>query len=223
MDDKEAQPEFSVVWADYQSAGRGQKGNSWEGERDKNLLFSMVARPDFMPANVQFLVSQISSLSVKKALDEHISDVTVKWPNDIYWKDKKICGMLIENDLSGSTISRSIIGIGLNINQERFLSDAPNPVSLLQITGSETDRVEVLNSFIRYFVEYYSMLLDGRLDEIREEYASSLYRGKGFYPYEAEGKKFMAEISDIEPSGHLILRDDAGVLRRFAFKEVKTV
>ena len=126
--------ELTVVVADFQTSGRGQRGNSWESDPGKNLLFSTVIFPEFLEARRQFLISQIISLAIKEELDTYTTDISIKWPNDIYWKEKKICGMLIENDLMGRNISQSIIGIGININQEIFHSSAPNPVSLLQIT-----------------------------------------------------------------------------------------
>ena len=106
-------PEGSLVIADFQTAGKGQVGNSWESEAGKNLMFSILLYPDFLPANRQFLISQIASLSVKETLEKYTDSVTVKWPNDIYWKDRKICGMLIENDLSGQHLYCSVVGIGL--------------------------------------------------------------------------------------------------------------
>ena len=136
---KESLAEGSVVVADFQTAGRGQIGNTWESEAGKNLMFSLVLYPTCIPANRQFLISQIAALSVKEALDLYADHITVKWPNDIYWKDKKICGMLIENDLSGHNLYCSIIGIGINLNQTVFRGDAPNPVSLFQIIGKERD------------------------------------------------------------------------------------
>ena len=137
-------PEGSVVWADFQTAGRGQIGNAWESEAGANLTFSAVLYPSFLPANRQFLISQIAALSVKQLLDKYTGEVTIKWPNDIYWRDRKICGMLIENDLSGMSIYSSIIGIGININQKEFRSNAPNPVSLYQITGREYDLEQLM-------------------------------------------------------------------------------
>ena len=222
-DDNGELPECSVVWADFQTAGRGQMGNSWEGEKGQNLLFSMVIRPDFVEAKEQFLISQIASLSVKKTLEQHTSGISVKWPNDIYWHDKKICGMLIENDLSGTNISRSIIGIGLNINQQRFVSDAPNPISLSQITGERFEIDKVLISFMTNFHTYYNRLIEGDWADIREEYFKSLYRGEGLYPFESEGIEFEARISAIEPSGHIVLALKNGEKKKFAFKEVSFV
>lgn len=121
--------------ATYNESGRGQRGNSWESEPFKNLTFSLLLRPEHIPANRQFLLSEIVSLATVDVLNRYATGFSIKWPNDIYWHDKKIAGILIENVLSGSTFSRAIIGMGLNINQKNFYSDAPNPVSLYQITG----------------------------------------------------------------------------------------
>ena len=134
--------EGSVAVADFQTAGRGQVGNKWESERGRNLTFSVIVYPEHLPANRQFLISQISALSVKETLDYYVDEVTVKWPNDIYWCDKKICGMLIENELAGNRMFDSIVGIGINLNQWEFRGDAPNPVSLCQIIGREVSREE---------------------------------------------------------------------------------
>lgn len=214
-------PEGSVVWADYQTSGRGQMGNGWESERGKNLTFSTVLYPEVIPANHQFVISQITALSVQETLSEYTPDISIKWPNDIYWRDKKICGMLIENDLAGNIIYCSIQGIGININQTRFQSDAPNPVSLRQITGSVYDREEILHKFLTSFYAYYLFLLQDKEEEIRRVYQKALYRKDGFYPYQDDNGCFEACIEEVEPSGHLILRLRDNSLRRYAFKEVR--
>ena len=220
---KESLAEGSVVVADFQTAGRGQIGNTWESEAGKNLMFSLVLYPTCIPANRQFLISQIAALSVKEALDLYADHITVKWPNDIYWKDRKICGMLIENDLSGQHLYCSVVGIGLNINQEIFRSDAPNPVSLTQITGKTYDREDVLVCFLRIFFNYYFLLLQEKEEEIRAAYMAALYHGDGYYFYIDENGSFEARIHAIEPTGHLILQLRDGERRRYAFKEVTTV
>lgn len=217
---KERLPEGSVVTAEYQSGGRGQTGNSWESEPGKNLLFSVVLYPDFMPANRQFLISQIASLAVKETLEHYTGHITIKWPNDIYQENKKICGMLIENDLTGSSIYCSVIGIGINLNQKVFISDAPNPVSLYQITGKESDKEEVLDCFLRIFYDYYLSLLQEKTIWIRERYMKALYRIDGYHLYKDEKGMFNARILDVEPTGHLILQLEDGESRRYAFKEV---
>jgi BirA family transcriptional regulator, biotin operon repressor / biotin---[acetyl-CoA-carboxylase] ligase len=156
---KQKMEELTVVVADFQTSGRGQRGNSWESDPGKNLLFSTVIFPEFLEARRQFLISQVISLAIKEELDTYTTDISIKWPNDIYWKEKKICGMLIENDLMGRNISQSIAGIGININQEIFHSSAPNPVSLVQITGKEHDLFEILKNIMLRIQSYYSLHL----------------------------------------------------------------
>lgn len=215
--------EGTLVVADYQTAGKGQVGNKWESDAGKNLLFSIMLEPDFLPANRQFLISQITALSVKKTYDNYIGDVSIKWPNDIYYQEKKICGMLIENELSGMNLNASIIGIGMNVNQEEFRSDAPNPVSLFQITGKEYDREELLKHFLEYFFYYYNSLINGEEEMIRTAYRKALYRGTGYNLYKDKNGQFEAELFDIEPTGHLILKLHDGTKCRYAFKEVSFV
>jgi BirA family biotin operon repressor/biotin-[acetyl-CoA-carboxylase] ligase len=206
-----------VVVADYQTAGKGQGTNSWESERGKNLLFSVLYHPQRIPANRQFHISMAVSLAIADALGEHIGDVSIKWPNDIYWRNAKICGILIENRLLGQTIRDSIIGVGVNVNQRQFHSNAPNPVSLWQIHGHETDLELLLQSILDKFTLYINK------KEIKTQYLHQLYRRKGFHPYADREGSFMAEIVDVEDDGHLLLCDDNGQQRRYAFKEVSFV
>ena len=205
--------ENMVVWADYQTAGRGCGTNHWESERGKNLTFSMLLHPHDVPAQKQFRISRAISLAICKALGQHIGDLSIKWPNDIYWRDGKIGGILIEVTLQGNKVKDCIIGIGLNINQHVFRSDAPNPVSMWQICEQETDCEQLLQEILQAFQEYM-----GKSN--KDEYQSMLYRRKGFHPYADKDGAFMAEIIDVEDDGHLLLRDDNGQLRRYAFKEV---
>lgn len=208
--------ENMVVWADYQTAGRGCGTNHWESERGKNLTFSMLLHPHDVPAQKQFHISMAISLALCKALGQHIGDLSIKWPNDIYWRDGKIGGILIEVTLQGNKVKDCIIGIGLNINQRVFRSDAPNPVSMWQICEQETDCEQLLQEILQAFQEYM-----GKSN--KDEYQSMLYRRKGFHPYADKDGAFMAEIIDVEDDGHLLLRDDNGQLRRYAFKEVTFV
>ena len=201
-----------VVWTDYQSAGRGCGTNSWESERAKNLLFSMLIHPvHIRPAN-QFTISMAISLAIVSALSDYTDGLSIKWPNDIYWHDRKICGILIENRLSGGSIKDCIIGVGLNVNQQRFLSDAPNPVSLRQIVGHEVERDELLQKILDRFSIGKD---DGPL------YRSLLYRRTGFHPYRDADGDFEAEMVDVENDGHLLLKDKEGRERRYAFKELQ--
>ena len=200
-----------VVWADYQTAGKGQGTNRWESERDKNLLFSILYHPLHIQANRQFTISMAISLAIVDALEQQIGDVCIKWPNDIYWRNAKIGGILIENRLLGQTIKDSVIGVGLNVNQRQFKSDAPNPISLWQIHGHETDRGALLDTILERFTYYNNK-------ELRQQYVSKLYRRKGFHPYCDQDGTFMAEFKDVEDDGHLILCREDGSLSRYAFK-----
>lgn len=221
--EREKVPEGSCVWADFQTAGRGQIGNVWESEAGKNLTFSIVIYPNFLPANRQFLISELSAYSVKELLDKYTSDITVKWPNDVYWKDRKICGMLIENDLSGQNLYASVSGIGINLNQKEFYGGAPNPVSLWQILGHEVDRETCMQEFLDIFYANYVLILEGRENELHDKYMQSLYRKEGFYWYEDANGRFEAALQGIEPTGHLLLALKDGTVRRYEFKEVKYI
>lgn len=212
--------ELTCVWTDYQTAGRGQRGNSWESEQGANLLFSFVVFPHFLEVRRQFLLSQITALALQEVLSGYTDHITIKWPNDIYWKDKKLCGTLIENDLTGLHLSRSISGTGVNLNQQTFVSDAPNPVSLFQITGKQYDREEILHRIMQRIAHYYDMLRNGESELIATRYFANLYRRDGFYPYQDAQGVFKARIHAIDPIGKLILQDEKGELREYMFKEV---
>lgn len=224
---QEAIAEFTTVVAEFQTAGKGQRGNTWEAEEGKNLLFSFVLYPTFLEARRQFILSQIVSLAIKEELSRWSDEITIKWPNDIYWKDRKMCGILIENDLAGHNIARTISGIGININQELFHSDAPNPVSLKQITGQEHDRSSILAHILRRVEIYYNSLRTEEPNiysaEIAARYARSLYRRRGLHPYEDGNGKFLARLLRVEQDGRLILEDESGQERQYLFKEVQYV
>ena len=219
--------EFTTVIAERQTAGKGQRGNSWESEDCRNITFSFVLYPTFIEARRQFILSQIVSLSIKEELDQWTEGISIKWPNDIYWNEKKICGILIENDLSGHHIGRSISGIGININQNEFHSDAPNPVSLKQITGQEHDRYEILSHILKRVQIYYNGLQtedSGTYTaEIAARYARSLFRRRGFHPYEDAGGKFSARLLRVEQDGRFVLEDENGKEREYLFKEVQYI
>lgn len=226
-DRQEAVAEFTTATAEFQTAGKGQRGNSWEAEEGKNLLFSFVLYPTFLEARRQFILSQIVSLAIKEELSRWSDEFTIKWPNDIYWRNRKICGILIENDLSGHHIGRSISGIGVNINQEIFRSNAPNPVSLKQITGQEYDRYLILANIMRRLKEYYILLQTDTSGEavnhITEHYAHSLFRREGFHRYADADGEFLARLLRVEPDGRFILEDQAGRERGYLFKEVQYI
>ncbi len=212
--------ELASVYTSCQTAGRGQRGNSWESEPGKNLLFSFVAYPTFLEAGRQFLLSQVAALGVAETLSVYTEGIRIKWPNDIYWKDRKLCGTLIENDLDGTCVSRSIIGTGINLNQLHFADNAPNAVSLAQITGERYEPTDILRRVMQRTAWYYGQLKEGKDEYIRQRYKAALYRRDGFHAYRDGEGRFLARIRDIRPSGRLVLEDASGTLREYMFKEV---
>lgn len=215
--------EFYTVIAENQSAGKGQRGNCWESEPGKNLTFSMVLYPTVLEANKQFYLSMLAAISVVDALTNYTEGFSIKWPNDIYWNDRKICGILIENELEGRFLNQSIIGIGLNINQTVYPESIPNPVSLHQIIGKEIGCEEVLQKILHAIVGGYRSLesnfekTSGALEYL---YKNLLYRKEGFHRYKDKKGEFMAQIHDIGQDGRLLLKDESNHIRKYAFKEV---
>ena len=207
-----------VVATDYQTAGKGCGSNAWESERGKNLTFSMLIHPDGIAAREQFHITEVVSVALCRTLQPYIyNKVEIKWPNDIYVGDRKLCGILIENRLQGNVIVDCIIGIGLNVNQRVFLSDAPNPVSMYQLTGQETDREALLADFLQTFDQEWQSKANG------SEYRELLYRKGKDGLYEAKTGRFVAKLTDVLPDGRLLLVDEEGKEHTYAFKEVSFV
>lgn len=224
---REYRPEMkeamTVVSAKYQTGGRGQGTNKWESEPEKNLLFSILIHPDRLPIARQFVMSMAEAMAIKEVLDEYTDGITVKWPNDIYYKDYKIGGTLIETKISAGHINDFIIGTGLNINQEEFHSDAPNPISLKMITGKTEKPEKILKKIIEKFDENAFILLNGGYGEISEMYHACIYRRDGFHKYRDKDGEFEAAFVEVEDSGRLILRDREGVIRDYMFKEIEFI
>lgn len=215
--------EGTVVSADFQTAGKGQRGNVWQSSTSENLLFSIILYPHSVIISEQFIISQCVALAVKDILLEYVSYIKIKWPNDIYWKNQKICGMLIENNIDNGKISSSIIGIGININQNNFSNTLSNqPVSLKNILNKEIDKQEILEEVIQKILFNYQRIKDGLDKEISSEYKKDLY-STGFFKDLKTMEKFNAQITDIESNGTLILTDENSYIRRYLFKEVEFV
>ena len=210
----------TVIVADFQSKGRGQRQNVWESEKGLNLTFSLVLRPEFLKAHNQFLLSKIASLAVCDYLESIGVMAKIKWPNDIYIDDDKVCGMLIESSLMGENISFSIVGIGINLNQAEFSKALANPVSVYKKTGRKTDITQALDGFLLCFDEWYKTLKNENFKIIDESYFNKLYRLSGLHIYEANGRAFKARITGISAIGELILEEENGNTSHYAFKEV---
>jgi len=210
------------VRAGYQTAGRGQKGNGWESEEGKNLLCSILlpARQNLFELNI------VAAVAVQRTVGE---GCTIKWPNDIYWHDKKIAGILIENAIIGNEVKYSIAGIGLNVNQTDWHSDAPNPISLKQITGRTYD-IEALMQ--QLFAETQKALTE----DLWDYYKAHLFRKDGLWPFverevstaptmnaHADANAFLAHIEDVLPTGEIVLRDENNQQRIYHFKQIRYV
>lgn len=224
---EERLPEGTVVYTKRQTAGRGQVGNSWESEPDKNISFSLLLRPEFLPIPQQFVISELCSLGILRGLQAlGVKDLSIKWPNDIYAGDDKICGILIENRLMGGLLAESVLGVGINVNQEKWVGNAPNPTSLL-LQGVETTPETVLEIVVEQISALYAKLQnenDGA-SSIHKMFVAQLYRRNGFYSYAdaATGELFEAELFDVDPQGPLKLRLSDGTERKYWFKEVQFV
>ena len=235
-------PHLFTIRTDFQTAGRGQAGNSWESEKGKNLLFSTLLRYPEVEAANQWRLSMLVAVAVREAitsilspLASRLSPITIKWPNDIYYNDQKLVGILIENTLSGRHIAYTIAGVGINVNQTQWLSNAPNPVSMRQITGEEYDIENLLNAFLEAIQRWET----ASTEQLREEYIKHLYRRTGLYPYlerevsvaptniqlsaQVADGVFLAQWVDITPQGEWVLRLKSGEEKRYHFKQVRFI
>ena len=215
---------MDVVWAECQSAGRGQRGHTWHSNEGVNLTFSTVLKPAFLTAVEQFMLSEVVALSLVDALAEYGVECRIKWTNDIYAGDKKIAGVLIEQSLAGDTIARTVVGIGLNVNQREFPTDLPNPTSIVVERGAECERREVLECFLKHLEKWYLRLERGEREVIESAYNYRLYRRDEFHAYALpSGERFEAAIRGVRATGHLVLEHRDGSFGEYAFKEVEFV
>jgi BirA family biotin operon repressor/biotin-[acetyl-CoA-carboxylase] ligase len=215
--------EGTVIVAKEQIAGRGQAGNHWESEAGKNLTFSILFRPCFLPVKNYFLLSKVVAIGIQKMLSAYAEDIYIKWPNDIFYRNKKLAGILIENEIMGQKIIQSIAGAGININQEEFHSNAPNPVSLKQITGANYDLDILLKQLLASISSYYELLIKGESEFIEQAYHKALYRGEGYFPYKDKEGVFHARIESVANDGIIYLTDDKGLEHSYSFKEVSFI
>lgn len=233
---RSALPHLYTVCTWCQTAGRGQQGNSWESEQGKNLSFTTVLDASSLSQERLWLVSEVCALAVAETLREFEIEAEVKWPNDVYVGDKKICGILIETVLQGKAVRCCLAGIGVNVNQTIFRSDAPNPVSMKNITGREYDKEDVLRRIISALDRLWQQAEDDE-SALRTLYMSRLYRRKGLWLWrrrEADAAPvqivlqpapdaFAAGIENVDVQGRLVLRQQDGTLETFCFKEIQYV
>lgn len=238
------------LYTGFQTAGRGQAGNRWESEEGKNLLCSILMPPRTNIFDLNVIVSVAVYRTAQAVLQQcgltatrsYSNAISIKWPNDIYWQDKKVAGILIENAIIGNEVKYSIAGIGLNVNQTTFVSNAPNPVSLKLITGAETN-IDALMQALMTQIEAAEAMSD---EQVWTYYREHLYRKEGFWRFierevslaptmnyspsleERDGERFdkspfLACIADILPDGEIVLENQLGQQRKYHFKQVRYV
>ncbi|HAN18472.1 MAG: biotin--[acetyl-CoA-carboxylase] ligase [Bacteroidetes bacterium GWC2_33_15] len=215
--------EGTILITENQTTGKGLGKNTWESETGKNLTFSIILYPDFLEASQQFLISKVVALGIQKYLSLKTRHVTIKWPNDIYFNDKKIAGILIENSIMGDRIKHSIIGIGININQTEFISNAPNPVSLKQITGDNYLLQDELVELKYHIAKFYSKLRNKQFKEIDREYLLNLYKYKVWHDFKSRDTLFRAKITGVNEFGHLQVLTPDDEIREFDLKEIEFI
>lgn len=210
-----------LIITDSQTKGRGQRGSYWESKQGRNLTFSLVLEPRWLPAGSQFLLSEIISLAITDTLASYHINASVKWPNDIYVGDKKIAGILIENDIMGAYISRSIIGIGINVNQREFGKHIPNPTSMRLAAGKEFALQEVLKRFCNSFSLRETQFDQGDIENLSGEYFSRLYLANVPHKFSLpDGTVFEGTIRSVANNGELTVETEGGQHKTFLFKEI---
>lgn len=211
-------PEGTLVITSNQTSGRGQRGNTWESAPNMNLTFSLVWKPTFLAAREQFYLNIVTSLSIRDFLAEcsHVP-VHIKWPNDILANELKICGILIENQLSGDKITNVVAGIGVNINQQHFESATATSLSL--ITSRQYDLQTMLEALLTHLETRYLQLRQNKREELQAEYLKHLYRINQEYSFLSQERIFKGKIMGIDDHGRLRIATEEGE-KVFGIKEV---
>jgi BirA family biotin operon repressor/biotin-[acetyl-CoA-carboxylase] ligase len=204
-----------------QTSGRGQMKNFWESEKDNNLTFSIVLYPDFLEIRHQFKLSKVVTLGIYKALNKYVDQLSVKWPNDIYARNQKLGGILIENSILSGLLKTSVVGIGLNVNQMVFRSSAPNPVSMQLLTNKHYNCEEILTEVLNGINDYYKLLKLGEEVKIDNEFIQVLYRLNEKHQFRSEDEVFEGEIVGVNEIGQLQIQKENGEISEFHFKEVE--
>lgn len=210
-----------VIYTDNQLYGKGQRGNSWESEPEKNLLFSIILKADFIDPSDNFFLTQITSLAIHDLISDYVkTGLRIKWPNDIVYFNEKIAGILIENYIQKGKIEWTILGIGVNVNQEHFAT--PDAVSLSGICGQQFNREELLTLLLQRLEKRYIALKNGKIDEIRENYLKNMYWKDEIHVFQSEEGYFNGKITGVGTSGKLHMHVETGT-RYYDFKDLKFI
>ena len=211
--------EGTLVITDNQTAGKGQRGNVWEAEPHQNLTFSLILKPGFLAVSQQFFLNIVICLALRDYLKEKTSNnIYIKWPNDILVPEKKISGVLIENQLQGRAITNTIAGIGFNVNQVNF--GAARATSLAAITGATFELERELHAILGHIESRYLQLRQGQYETLMNQYLAALFQRHEKHLFSSNGTEFEGTIEDLDASGKLRVNVD-GHLRSFGIKEIQ--
>jgi BirA family biotin operon repressor/biotin-[acetyl-CoA-carboxylase] ligase len=210
-----------VVFTDFQTKGKGQRGNVWESAQGENITFSVLLNVPFVDPADNFLLTIVASLSIHDFLSDYLRDqVKIKWPNDIMVGGRKIAGILIENFIKKSSLEWSIIGVGLNVNQAEF--GAFNATSLANLCQQRFDREEVMDMLLCYMEKRYMQLKRGETKNLREHYLLHLFWKDEVHVFKTKNTFFNGCITGVSDMGKLAIETEDGT-RQFAFKEVEFI
>lgn len=211
-------PEGTLVITSNQKAGRGQRGNTWLSEPNSNLTLSLILKPSFVAVKDQFYLNMVVSLAIWDLLSQLCSPpVHIKWPNDILINEFKVCGILIENQLSGDRITNAVVGIGLNINQRHFAWTSATSLSL--VTSQTYDLQWILEQLLMKLEHYYLQLRQHQYEKLRAAYLNALYRIDENHSFVSQERKFNGKIVGVDVHGRLQILID-GEEKVFGIKEV---
>jgi BirA family biotin operon repressor/biotin-[acetyl-CoA-carboxylase] ligase len=214
----------TAILASFQSAGKGQAGAQWESEAGQNLLVSYIFYPAFIEPKDLFVLNKAIGLGVYDFVKSILKkNVSIKWPNDIYYRDKKIAGLLIENSVTFSEVNYSVVGIGINVNQQAFRKYTPEAESLRNATGKEYDLEECFAALSHCLEARYIQLKQSGSKSINTQYRNALYRLGEYFPFRKRSGIFNARILGVMDDGKLVLEDEKGRLETFRFKEIAFV
>lgn len=218
--------EGDVISTYNQENGKGQGENFWESESGSNITISVALQPRVIHPSQQFIINQLVSLALVDVIEQYVAneEVKIKWPNDIYVADKKIAGVLIQNFIKGEEIEFSIVGIGVNVNQKEFYSDAPNPGSLIHYFNNTMDLKQLLDQLLlRIDVKYEFYKQMRNVQDLKSNYIDKLFRFNIWATYSDGNKNFQGKIIDIDEFGRLIVKLKDGQEKTFMFKEIEFI
>jgi BirA family biotin operon repressor/biotin-[acetyl-CoA-carboxylase] ligase len=215
-------PNGFLIITDYQTAGKGQYGRVWQSEKDKNLLFSLILNQLNLQANQLFRLHLSTSLSIIRTLDGlGISQLKIKWPNDIYRNDRKLAGILIQNQLKGSLVEHSVIGIGMNVNQSQFPAEL-NATSILLETGIEFEREKILENIRNQILEIMYMSPENAWDSLMNEYNSNLYlKNERIVLTTKNDERIIGTLHSVTLDGKLRINNSQNLYNDYSFGEIQ--